>query len=117
MMAAERLLMVPVILQAAMLLLAGLTARSPDPARAAVSSAILQRQAVLSIVFFALSLRWRHIADAPVMLFASLFVLATAANAVLLVRGDPIMAAYAIRAAVVALAGLAAMLLTAMAPS
>lgn len=111
-----RLLMVPVILQAGTIIAAALLARSPDLGLAASSTAILRRQVVLSLVFFALCLRWQHIADAPVVLFASLFVLASAMHAVLVVRGDEAMAVHALRARVVALAGLAALLLMAMAP-
>lgn len=110
MISAHGLLMVTLIVQAGTLLGVVALARSGESRREARANDILRPQLPLSLVFFAICLRWKAEADEWIVLFAALFVLASATHAVLVMRGDAGLAALAIRALVVALVGLGAQL-------
>lgn len=110
----ELLLLVPLLLQAGTLLSAAAMARSGDAARVALANELQRRQVPLSLLFFAalgVAFHWRAV-DAYVVAFAALFVLAQIVHAALLIGGGAAqsMDKLALRASVVALAGLVAML-------
>lgn len=112
----ELALLITAVLQAGTLVMAGAPARGGETQERdmARSGHELQRlQAVVSIGFFAaagIALWWR-VVDAFVVLFAVLFVLAQVIHAALSASGEAGgMSALALKASVVALAGLAAVM-------
>lgn len=111
---AAALLLVPLVLQVGTLLSAASVARSADRPRAELAGELQRRAVPLSLLFFAalgVAFHWRSV-DAYVVAFAALFTLAQIVHAALLMGGGAArsMDKLALRASVVALAGLVAML-------
>lgn len=111
----ELALLITAVLQAGTLASGRIAAKggaAPDAGMAGLGALLARRQAVVSILFFvtaAMAMWWRTV-DGFVVLFAALFVLAQVILAVLLARGDAAtMSPTALKASVVALAGLVAM--------
>lgn len=109
----ELLLLVPLALQCASVVLCAAATRSPDAPYRQRAVELQRRQLPLSAIFVAAgltALHWR-IVDTYVVAFAALFVLAQIVHAAVLMRGEPRATDHlALRASVVALAGLVALL-------
>lgn len=111
----ETLVLIPVALQVATLWLAFVMGLRPgnqgDADRQRLGAELWRRSLAISLIFFiaiAVALHWR-VVDAYVMTFAVLFVLAQAVHAAVLARGDDA-SPLALRASVVALTGLVAVI-------
>lgn len=107
-------LLVTVLLQGAMLLWAwrlGQDRGSKKAGTQGFGAELWRRQIAVSIIFFLASAAAYHwdVVDIYVVAFAVLFVLAQVVHAALLDRGQDALSALALRASVIALAGLVAM--------